>query len=199
MLQENRLVGLLRLDLLTVYVMPLYYLLFLSLWAALNRAHFVNATLSTLLVFVGLTLFLAMPSVFSYLILSDQYAAAATQAQRDQLVAAGQAIYASDLWHGTGAIIGGILMQGGAVFISVIMLRGVGFGKATAISGIVTHGLDLLHMLLIPFLPEAAGILMIVGGTLYLVWFPLIARDLFRLSHRRQEQPQPALSNAAVG
>ncbi len=196
MLRENRVVGLLRLDLLTVYIMPLYYILFLSLWAALKRFHLVNSTLATILVLAGLTIFLASPSVFSYLILSDRYAAAAAQAQRDQLLAAGEAIYATDLWHGTGALIGGILIQSGAVLISVIMLRGGGFAKATAVVGIVTHGLDLAHLLVIPFAPGVAAALMYVGGTLYLLWFPLIAWDLFRLQRKGKEQLQQSLTTS---
>lgn len=196
MLQENRLVGLLRLDLLTVYLMPLYYLLFLSLWAALKRVQLANATLAAGLVFAGLTMFLASPSVFSYLVLSDQYAAAAAPAQREQLLAAGAAIYAADLWHGTGALVGGLLMQSGAVLISVIMLRGGGFAKNTAVVGIITHGLDLAHLLVIPFAAGLASALMYVGGTLYLLWFPLVAWDLFRLRRKEQEQlRQPLAAN----
>ena len=180
MLREDRFVGLLRLDLLTVLVMPLYYVLFLSFWALLKQVDGMNAVLSTILVFAGLTLFLATPSVFSYLFLSDRYAAAASDIQRAQILAAGEAILASDMWHGTGALIGGLLMQSGAVLISAAMLRGGVFSKATAYAGLVTHGLDLAHAVVGLFSPVAGMILMGIAGPLYLVWFPLIARDLFR-------------------
>src|SRR5690242_2897493 len=59
MLQENRLVGLLRPDLLTVFFMPLYYVLFLSFFVALWRTNLVYTGLAVLLAFAGLTLFLA--------------------------------------------------------------------------------------------------------------------------------------------
>src|SRR5574341_562389 len=72
MLQENRLVGLLRLDVLTILVMPLYYLLFLGLYMALRKTHGVYALLAAVLIFAGLTLALATPSAFSFLALSDK-------------------------------------------------------------------------------------------------------------------------------
>jgi uncharacterized BrkB/YihY/UPF0761 family membrane protein len=61
MLQENRWIGLLRLDVLTVLVMPLYYLLFSSLYVALKKTHAGSAAIAALLGFVGVTLFLAPP------------------------------------------------------------------------------------------------------------------------------------------
>jgi len=198
MLQENRILGLLRLDLLTVFFMPLYYVLFLGMFIALRRTHLVNATLATVLVFAGLTLFLATPSVFSYLFLSDQYAAATTDVLRERLLAAGEAIFASDMWHGTGAVMGGLLLQSGAVLISVVMLRDQAFGKAAAYVGILTHGLDLAHIVIGFLAPEVGVILMAVAGPIYLIWFPLVARGLFRLGRLGSEaQPQPLPGFAA--
>jgi hypothetical protein len=181
MLQENRLIGLLRLDVLTILVLPLYYLLFLALYVALKKTHDSYAALATVLVFAGLTLFLATPSAFSWLALSDKFAAATSEAQRNVLLAAGEAILASDMWHGSGAILGGVLLQTGALLISVVMLGSQSFARVTAYVGIVTHGLDLARLLLGFFLPAGGFILMAVAGPLYLVWFPLLARDLFRL------------------
>ncbi len=194
MLQANRLIGLLRLDLLTVLLMPLYYVLFLGFCVALWRIDHVGAALSALLVFAGLTLFLASPSAFSYLALSDRYAAAATEAQRAQLLAAGEAIYAADLWHGSGALVGGLLLQAGAVLISVVMLRSSAFGAALAYTGIATHGLDLVHILIGFFAPQLSVALMAVAGVLYLLWFPLAAQRLFRLGAPARAQPSPCLA-----
>jgi len=181
MLQENRLVGLLRLDLLTVLIFPLYYVLFLGLYSALRQTHAAYVTLVAVLGIAGVTLFLATPSVFSWLALSDKFAAAATDAQREQLLAAGEAILASDMWHGTSGIMSGLLLQTALLLTSVFMLRSRIFSKLTAWTGILTHGLDLLYILAGLFSPMAGIMLMWVAGPLYLVWFPLIARDFFRL------------------
>lgn len=182
MLSDNKLAGLLRLDLLTVFFMPLYFILFYSLYQALVKTNRELLRISTLFVFSGLILFLATPSVFSYLHLSNLYQSAGSEAEQHQLLSAGQAILASDMWHGTGARIGGILMQSGALIISVIMLKGGVFNRFTAYTGIVTHGLDLLHILVGFFLPAMGNILMAIAGPLYLLWFPLIGIRMFKLS-----------------
>ena len=132
LLQSNRIVGLLRLDLPTIVAMPLYYLVFLGLFAALKRTDRATAILSTSLAFVGVTLLLATPTALSMISLSQKYAAATTEATRTQFLAAGEAILATDIWHGTGAIMGGILVQSGAVLISVVMLRSSVFSRTTA-------------------------------------------------------------------
>ncbi|WP_319500412.1 hypothetical protein [uncultured Draconibacterium sp.] len=181
-LQENRFNGLLRLDILTVFVMPLYYLLFYSLYLALKNTDKELVTISTILVFAGLTLFLASPSVFSYLHLSDKYATAVTEAEKNQLISAGQAILASDMWHGTGARIGGILIQLGALLVSVVMIKGNVFNKLTAWTGIITHGLDFAHIIIGFFLPTWGVVLMAIAGPLYLLWFPLVGVRFFKLN-----------------
>lgn len=57
LLQRNRLVGLLRLDLPTLFVIPLYYLLFFGIYAGLKRTDRALAGLATAIAFVGVTLF----------------------------------------------------------------------------------------------------------------------------------------------
>ena len=181
MLQKNRMVGLLRLDVLAVFVLPLYYVLFLGLYSALQKTHAAYVALAAVLGVAGVTLFLATPSVFSWLALSDKFVAAATDAQREQLLAAGEAVLASDMWHGTGAIMSGLLLQTATLSMSVIMLQNSSFSKLTAWVGIVMHGLDLLHILVGFFTPMGGIVLMWVAGPLYLVWFPLLARDFFKI------------------
>jgi hypothetical protein len=183
MLHENRINGLLRLDILTVFILPLYYFLFFSLFLALKKTDYGLVTLSTIIVFAGLTLVLATPSVLSLLDLSDKFNNSTSDIQKNQLLAAGESILASDIWHGTGARIGGLLLQFGAAVISVIMLKSNIFNKVTAITGIVTHGLDLLHIIIGFFLPAIAVILMAISGTLYLLWFPLVGLRLFKIRH----------------
>lgn len=182
LLAENRLLGLLRLDALMIFAMPLYYLVFLGLYAALRRTDGALALLAAALAFAGVTLVLATPSAFSFLTLSDRFAAATSAAQKSQLLAAGEAILAADAWHGSGAQMGGLLMQTAALLASVVMLRSPAFSRLTAWGGVVTHGLDGLHILVGFVLPAGGAVLMMVAGPLYLVWFPLLARDFLRLA-----------------
>jgi hypothetical protein len=185
LLQNNRVLGLLRLDLPTVFALPLYYFVFLGLFVALWRTDAAYATLSTSLAFVGVTLVLATPTALSMLSLSEKYAAATTEPMRIQFLAAGEAVLATDIWHGTGASIGGLLLQSGAILISVVMLRSNVFTKTVAYVGIVTHGLDLAHALLGPLVPGAGFVLMAIAGPLYLIWFPLVGRRLLQLGQCR--------------
>jgi hypothetical protein len=184
LLQDNRVLGLLRLDLPTVLALPLYYFVLLGLFVALRRSDTAYATLSTSLAFVGVTLALATPTALSMLSLSEKYAAATKEPVRVQLLAAGEAVLATDIWHGTGAIIGGLLLQSGAVLISVVMLRSKVFAKTVGYVGIVAHGLDLAHGLLGPLVPGVSFVLMAIAGPLYLIWFPLVGGRLLQLGQR---------------
>ena len=181
LLQTDRLQGLLRLDALTVIAIPLYYPLFLSICVALRKTRVSFTALAALLAFAGITLILATPSAFSLIPLSDKYAAATTAAEQAQLLAAGEALLASDMWHGTGAMLGGILALIAELILSIVMLHSSAFSRGTAIVGILTFGLDLLHFIADVFSPQAGVAIMVIAGTLYLVWFPLLARDLFKL------------------
>lgn len=181
MLRQNRLTGLLRLDMLTTLFMPLYYLLFFALYLALKKTHDLAAKVTLLLGCAGVTLFLAAPSFVSWMALSDKFAAATSEAQKNLLLAAGEAILVTDLWHSSTAFVGGLLLQASLVLVSLVMLRSRAFSKWTAWLGVVTHGLDLAHIPLMLFLPSVGAALLMVGGTLYLAWFPLLARDFFRL------------------
>lgn len=65
------------------------------------------------LVFIGLTLVLAMPTALPLMALGDKYAATTSEAMRAHYLAAGEAVLATDIWHGTGAYLGGIFVQTG--------------------------------------------------------------------------------------
>jgi hypothetical protein len=183
LLQTNRILGLLRMDLLTVIFMPLYFLIFLGIFLALNGRNSAWSIIALISVFMGITLLLATPSLFSMLNLSDKYAMATTETQRSQLIAAGEAILASDMWHGTGAIIGGFLIQISALIFSFVMLRGKVFNKFTAYVGIITHGLDFAHLIFLLVIPTIGIVLMTIAGTLYLLWLPLIGVRLIQIGN----------------
>jgi hypothetical protein len=182
LLQHERLVGLLRLDLPTVAVMPLYYTVFLGFYAGLRKSDRANTLLSMALAFAGVTLVLATPTALSLIPLSDRFATATTDAMRAQLLAGGESMMAADIWHSTGAIVGGLLLQCGAVLISVVMLRGTVFSKTTAWLGIAMHALDGAHILCGQLLPASGVVLMFIAGPLYPVWFFFVGRRLLQLA-----------------
>jgi len=120
--------------------------------------------------------------------LSQKYATATTEATRIQFLAAGEAILATDIWHGTGAIMGGILVQSGAMLISVVMLRSSVFSRTTAYLVILMHGLDLAHIAFGLFLPGTGIVLLAISGPLYPIWLFLAGRRLLQLTSSSSTQ-----------
>jgi hypothetical protein len=187
LLQTDRLAGLLRLDFTTLILLSLFPLTSLGIYAALRQNRQAYAILAVVLVLVGMLLALANHSAFSMIRLSDQYAAATTSAQKEQLLAVGEAVIAANMWHSTAGFLAGIFMQGGFVFISVVMLYGKEFSQSTAYTGIMSNGLDFVHVFMALFAPSLATTILFIGGVFYLLWFPLLGRDLIKLG-RRQSQ-----------
>jgi hypothetical protein len=189
LLQESRLASVLRGDLLTVTLIGLYLGTFPALYVALRRLSPVYAALATLFTVIAVTGSFATEATFSWLYLGDQYAEATTDAQRAQLLAAGEAVIATDMWHSTAAYAGGILLQGAGIMISLIMLRSGNFSRVTAYAGLVGNALDLVQHLLHPFAPPVSTVIQSVMGPFYLVWFPMLGRDLIRLARRTPKDP----------
>jgi hypothetical protein len=183
--QTNRLASVLRGDFLLLFLLAPYFGTFPALWMVLRRSSPIAATFATLFTFVAVTICFASESTFALLHLGDLYTAATNEAQRAQLLAAGQAVIASDMWNSSGAYMSGILMQGGGVIISLVMLRSKDFSKVTAIAGLLGNGFDLIQHTIHPFVPSVSSTLMMVMGPFYLVWFPMLARDLFRLGRNQ--------------
>jgi len=156
---------------------------------------FSNAILSTSFGFAGITLVVATPTALPMFQLSKMYAASTSVAQRAEYLAAGQAIMSSNVWHHTGALIGAVLLQIGAMLICYVMLKGV-FSRGTAWLGIIMHGLDLLHILCGSFVPTAGPILMAGAGVLYPIWFFLIGRRLLQLAAEKAALPAGSLVSA---
>ncbi len=185
--QSSKLEAVLRGDILTLILIGLYLGTFPPLYAALRRASPVYTALATLFTFIVVTLAFAGEPTFSLLHLGEQYAATTTEAQRAQLIAAGEAVIASDMWNSSGAYMSGILLQGAGVMISIIMLRSKDFSKVTAYAGLVGNGLDLFQHVLHPFVPSIMDLVTPVMGIFYMVWFPMLAWDLFRLARDRSK------------
>jgi hypothetical protein len=172
----------LRGDFLLLVLIGLYLGTFPALYAALRRLSPVYAALATLFTVMAVAGTFATESSFSLLRLGEQYVNATGEAIRNHLLSAGEAVIASDMWNSTAAYMGGILLQGSGVMISVIMLRSKDFSKVTAYSGLLGNGLDLIQHILHIFLPSISGFITMFMGVFYFVWYPMLARDLFRLA-----------------
>ncbi len=183
--QSNRLIGLLDLYLLEIPVYALFVPMFLALYAALRRANESYMALATTLAIIGITVFLATNNPFSMLSLSDQYAAATTDAQRSLFLAAGQAILANTNQRAVeGFNMGFLLVSVAGLIVSAVMLRSNIFSKVTAYVGILASALSLAEYFRLVFVPEAVLLLLflaLASCLLLLIWYILIARRLFQL------------------
>jgi len=179
--QISKLAAVLRGDFLLLILIGLYLGTFPAMYAALRHINPVYTALATLFTVIAVTITFSSESTFALLHLGDQFAAAAADAARVQLLAAGEAVIASDMWHSSGAYMSGILLQGAGVIISVIMLRSKDFSKVTAYAGLIGNGLDLIQHILHPFTPSVSAFIVMFMGVFYLVWFPMLGRDLLRL------------------
>ena len=187
MLQENLWVGILRLDILTLLIMPLYYVFIIAFYIAMKPPRNIYLVVGALLGICGNTLWLATPSVFSWVELFKAYQVTTDAVTQSQLISAGEVLLASDMWRGSGAQLGGILLQISMVMISVLMLKSSSFSRWTAWSGIIVNGVDLLHILFGFFAPTIGSTIFFIAGPLYFVWYPLLARDFLRLAKLENE------------
>jgi hypothetical protein len=185
--ESSKLAVILRGDFLTLILIGLYLGTFPALYTALRRTSPVYTALATLFTIIAVTGSFSTESTFSLLHLGDQYAAATSEAVRGQLLAASEAVIAQDLWNSTAGYMGGILLQGAGVMISIIMLRTKTFSKKTAYSGMLGNALDLVQHLLHPFLPAVSAPIQMVMGIFYILWFPMLRRDLLRLAREADD------------
>jgi len=179
-LNHDGLVGILRLDLATMILLALFPFVAVAIYAAFRQSRPAYGLLAMLLILIGTLLGLANESAFSMMHLSDLHAAASSAAQQEQLLAAGEAVIAANMWNSTAGFLAGIFMQGGFVFISFVMLRSQEFSKGTAYTGILSNGLDFIHVFVALFAPALAATLLSIGGVFYLFWFVLLGRDLVK-------------------
>ena len=178
--QDNTLLGLLALDLLLIIAVVLSIPMVLALYVALRRASESFMAIALTLSLVGATTYFASNTSINMLSLSNQYAAAATDAERAIFLAAGQAmltIYTGTAFH-VNFLIGGAAL----LIISFVMLRSNIFSKATAYVGIISNIMG--FTLYVPKIGVWLSIVSVVG---LFIWYIMIARKLFHLSCQREK------------
>ncbi|MGE5828921.1 MAG: hypothetical protein ACM30G_11255 [Micromonosporaceae bacterium] len=184
LLHEHRLVGLVDLDLLLVADNVLLLPILLALYVALRRAYPSLLLLAVALGFAGVGMYLATNPAVQLATLSDQYEAAATDAQRQTIAAAGEATLA--MWQGTAFHVGYLLGSTAGILLGAAMLRSGVFSRLTGWLAIAGNAVGL--GLYIPIV----GVFIAVFSVLFLeAWYVLVAARLYRLG-RGGAAGQPA-------
>ena len=190
LLQANKLAGLLSLELTYILSNMLSIPVYLAFYVALRRVNQTLMAVATAAGLIAIALTFTARPAFDLLFLSDQYAAAATEAERAMLLAAGQAKIT--LQFGTAQHVHYVLGGLALLFISIVMLRSAVFSKAIAAMGIfanlLTFGL---------YVPGVGIYLSILSVFPFLtIWLILCARTFFQLGrHHRQVQLHEQLSS----
>ena len=182
--QSDRLIGLLDLYLLEIAIYALFVPMFLALYAALRRANESYMALATTLAIIGIAVFLATNNPFSMLSLSDQYAAATTDAQRSQFLAAGQAMLANMNQRAVGGFNTGLfLVSVAGLIVSSVMFQSKSFSRLTAYVGILAYALSLADYLRQALTTSAIVALLVIlpNALLLVIWYVLVGRRLYQL------------------
>jgi hypothetical protein len=177
--QRNGLLGLMNLDLLMLVDYVLMGVIYVALYGALHRGHEPVMALATICGLVSIVTYIASNTGFNLLVLSGQYAAATTEAQRAAIRAAGQAMLA--IWQGTAYDVSYVLGGVAALLVAAVMLRSHVFGRVTAYVG-----LALGVLMLVPATAGTIGLYMsLISLVPTVIWLALLAWRFFQLASAR--------------
>lgn len=182
--ESSRFAAIMRGDFLLLFLIGAYLGTFPALYLALRPINHVAVFFATLFTFIVVINIFATESTFALLYLGNQYAMAVGEAEKIRIITAAEAIIAADMWHSTAAYTGGIFCQGSGVVISIVMLRSKDFSKITAIAGLTGNALDLIQHIVHPFMVDFSAFIHPIMGIFYVVWFPMLAWDFFRLAKK---------------
>jgi hypothetical protein len=172
--QDNKLAGLLAFELLFVVNAAVGIATTLALYIILRRANESLMAIALALGLVEAVAFIVARPALEMLYLSEQYAAATTDAQRATFLAAGEAVWAA--FHGTAFHVGYNIFSVYFLIVSVVMLQSNIFGRVTAYMGLLAAILN--WGLYVPGIGIFLSILSIVPLA---IWNILVARRLFQL------------------
>jgi hypothetical protein len=188
--QSNKVIGLLDFWGLEVPMYAMFALVFLALYVALREADQGRMAIAITFSLLGVGIFLATNNPFTMLSLSDQYAAATTDAQRTTLLAAGQAVLANTSQRVVGGFnVGLFLVSVAGLIVSSVMLQSSSFSRSTAYVGILAYTLSLVDYLR-QIVTQSATIALLVilpNALMLAVWFVLVGRRLYQLGRPERE------------
>lgn len=179
---ESGLGGLLAFEILFVVNAVVGVATVLALYVALRKLGESLMAIALALGLLEAVAFIVARPAIEMLYLSNQYAEAATDAQRAVFLAAGEMVLAT--FHGTAFHVGINLFSLYYLIVPLVMLRGEAFGKVTACAGIAAAVLNWGL-----YVPGEVGLLLFTLSVLPLtVWNVLISRRLFRLVPNQKEE-----------
>ncbi len=189
--QNNWFLGLRNLGILNIIMTALGIPMFFALYVAHRKVNQPFAALAMIVSFIGVAVFYATNRAFPMLDLSRQYASATSDAQRVMLSAAAQAMLSVGESHTPGTFLAFFFTEAAGIIISIVMLQGKVFNKASAIVGILAFSLMMIFEICSSFilgLTNAALVIAMAGGLLTMAWYIFIALRFFKLAKATGEE-----------
>jgi len=195
LLQSQRLLGLAYLNVFDLVNYVLVGVMFLALYVLLGRVCRSEMAIATMLVLIGVTVYVASNTSLSMLSLSDQYVAATTDAQRTRLLAAGEALLAMSRFTnpsaapGTGGYVSLLFIAIASMMASRAMLRSGAFNRATGYVGLLAGALDVGYCVAFATVPQVDGghlalVFIPAAGLFWMVWHMMVGWRLYQLGRR---------------
>ena len=172
--QKNALVGLLDFEVLLIVYVGLSALVSLALFVVLRRTSPTLTAIFLVLSMIGSAAFISARPAFEMLSLSNQYAAATTDAQRAAFLAAGEVMVA--VFRGTAYLASYLLGSITGLIIGVVMLRSGIFGRAIPSLRMASSVLDFGL-----FVPTVGIFISLLSVVCLLLFNILVGRRLIQL------------------
>lgn len=182
--QESRLIGLYYLDLLNMTTAIIMIPAFLALCTAHFRVNWISSAFAMVVFSIGTAIFVGNNVALPMLTLSGKYTSAASEAERNLLAAAGEAMLARGAHGSPGAFPGFLLPVIASLMISLVMLKGGVFSKVNAYLGIAGSVFFMFYFVLVTFVPGTEDLAMAIatpGGLLTIAWMALFAKRMLKL------------------
>jgi hypothetical protein len=172
---DNRLLGLLSMDLLLMADYVLLIPIVLALAIALRQTSPSLVVAGAACFFVAIAVYFASNTAVEMMSLSNQYADATTDAERAMYLAAGQAQIES--YVGTAFHVNYLLGSLAGILIGIAMLRGTVFSSTAGYAAIIGNAVGLGL-----YLPVIGLIVSVISGLILWVWYILIGRTLLNIA-----------------
>jgi hypothetical protein len=183
LLQSNPFVGMSFLAVFDLINYALVGLVFLALATMFWQTHKSIVMIALASGLVGITISFATNISISMMSLSQQYAAASTEAERAALLNAGQSLMAFNSpmtnFPETGTYLAYLLIALAEISFASLLLR---FHRVAGIVGLLAGGCDLMYCLIFAIAPILQVILMSCGGLFWMIWHILIGMKLLKLA-----------------
>jgi hypothetical protein len=185
--QRSKLLALWTLNALDILSVALLGIMILALHLALRQRRPSWMLIATYMALLGVAVFVVPRALtLAVLPLSDLHAAATTEAQRSMYLMAGETL--THVTSATPMTLGFLFMASAGLIVSLVMLldragdHASPFGRAVAYVGIVGFVAALANYLAALLAPSVANMLTPLNGALWLIWWLLVARGLFKLA-----------------